>query len=61
MFPPVEDGFRWTEPDYQKQIDRLIRMTIFEWELSQATYVVQSSDNESRLEEVKKWLEKPRV
>ena len=58
MFPPVEDGFRWTEPDYQKQIDRIIRMTIFEWELSHATYVVQSLDNESRLEEVKSWLSK---
>jgi energy-coupling factor transporter ATP-binding protein EcfA2 len=56
MFPAVEDGFRWTEPDYQKQIDRIIRMTIFEWELSHATYVVQSLDNESRLEEVKNWL-----
>lgn len=60
MFPPVEDGFRWTEPDYQKQIDRIVRMTIFEWQLSHVTYVVQSSDNESRLEEIKNWLNKPR-
>lgn len=60
MFPPVEDGFRWTELDYQKQIDRLMRMTIFEWQLSHITYVVQSSDNESRLEEIKLWLNEPR-
>ena len=60
MFPPVEDGFRWTELDYQKQIDRLMRMTIFEWQLSHITYVVQSSDNESRLEEIKHWLNEPR-
>ena len=35
-------------------------MTIFEWQLSHITYVVQSSDNESRLEEIKLWLNEPR-
>ncbi|HEY9678281.1 MAG TPA: ATP-binding protein [Drouetiella sp.] len=59
MFPPVEDGFRWTEPDYQKQIDRLVRLTIFDWRLSEITYVVQSLDNKSRLEEIRNWLESP--
>jgi predicted ATPase len=59
MFEPVEDGFRWTEPDYQKQIDRFVRTTIYEWQLSDATYVVQSSDNDSRLKEVQHWLDKP--
>lgn len=59
MFEPVEDGFRWTDKDYQKQIDRLVRMTIFEWNLSARTYVVQSTDNESRLKETSHWLRNP--
>ena len=59
MFPPVEDGFRWTEPDYQKQIDRIVRLTIFDCSLSEITYVVQSLDNKSRLEEISRWLNLP--
>lgn len=57
MFEPVDDGFRWTDKDYQKQIDRLIRMTIFEWKLTACSYVIQSTDNESRLKETLSWLE----
>lgn len=56
MFAPVEDGFRWTETDYQRQIDRLVRTTIFDWQLSDITYVVQSSDSESRRTEILSWL-----
>ncbi len=57
MFKPTEDGFRWIDPDYQKQIDRLVRMTLYEWELPERTLVVKSSDNKKRVEEVMNWLQ----
>lgn len=56
MFPPSEDGFRWTDIDYQRQIDRLVRMTLHEWNLLDRTYTVQSLQNQERLAEVLKWL-----
>jgi nicotinamide riboside kinase len=56
MFAPPEDGFRWTDPDYQKQVDRLVRMTLYEWNLLERTYVVQSPQNKERLAEVLGWL-----
>ncbi len=56
MFPPPEDDFRWTDADYQKQIDRLLRMTLYEWELLDKTYVVQSEGPEARVNEVMSWL-----
>lgn len=56
MFPPPEDGFRWTDADYQRQIDRLVRMTLYEWNLLDRTYTVQSPQNEQRLAEVLDWL-----
>lgn len=52
MFAPPEDGFRWTDADYQRQIDRLVRMTIFEWRLTEKTYVVQSEGINARVDEV---------
>jgi len=57
MFPPPEDGFRWTDRDYQKQIDRLVRMTLHEWGLLERTYVVRSEGLENRVSEVSRWLE----
>lgn len=57
MFPPPEDGFRWTDGDYQRQIDRLVRMTVYEWGLLDKTFVVQSEGVESRMREVTRWLE----
>jgi predicted ATPase len=56
MFPPTEDDFRWTDADYQKQIDRLVRMTVYEWELLDKTYVVQTDGAEARVKEVMNWL-----
>ena len=56
MFPPPEDDFRWTDTDYQKQIDRLVRMTLYEWELLDKTYVVQSEGADARVKEVMSWL-----
>jgi predicted ATPase len=56
MFAPPEDDFRWTDADYQRQIDRLVRMTLYEWELLDKTHVVQSEGTESRVKEVIRWL-----
>lgn len=61
MFPPTEDGFRWTDAHYQKQIDRLVRMTLYEWDLLSRTYVVQSSDVDKRVTEVRDWLKAAKV
>lgn len=57
MFPPIDDGFRWTDLDYQKQIDRLVRMTLLEWELWSNTYVIQSDGADLRAAEVLSWLQ----
>jgi nicotinamide riboside kinase len=57
MFPPADDGFRWTDLDYQRQIDRLVRMTLYDWDLWTRTYQVQSEGLERRIQEVLKWLE----
>ncbi len=54
MFAAVDDGVRWTDADYQRQIDRLVRMTLWEWNLLERTYTVKSADN--RLNEVRDWL-----
>ncbi len=56
MFDPPDDGFRWTDKDYQKQIDRLIRMTLYEWDLLGKTLFMQSLDVEERVEEALTWL-----
>jgi len=56
MFDPVDDGFRWTDKDYQKQIDRLIRMTLYDWGLLDRTLFVQSLDAADRVREITRWL-----
>jgi predicted ATPase len=58
MFACPEDGFRWTEPDYQKQIDRNVRMTLYEWNLLDKTLTIEDQDNDKRLKQVVDWLEK---
>jgi hypothetical protein len=58
MFAPQEDGFRWTELDYQKQIDRLVRMTLYEWDLLPLTLTLKSLGHEERLEETMAWLDR---
>ncbi|MBX9667557.1 MAG: ATP-binding protein [Candidatus Obscuribacterales bacterium] len=57
MFPPVDDGFRWTEPDYQKQIDRLHRMTLYDFELWDKTLTIEQLKVEDRVEAAAKWIE----
>lgn len=56
MFAVEDDGFRWTDADYQKQIDRLTRMTLFEWGLLDRTLVVKAASVEERLKEITSWL-----
>lgn len=57
MFPPVDDGFRWTEPDYQKQMDRIIRMTLYDWNLWDKTLTISDKDRDARVREVLAWME----
>jgi thymidylate kinase len=57
MFPPPNDGFRWIDTDYQRQIDRIVRMTLHDWELWGHTYVVRAANVEARVKEVMQWLE----
>jgi hypothetical protein len=56
LFEPPEDAFRWTDTDYVKQVDRLTRMTLYDWSLWDRTYTVQSANQEDRLREVAQWL-----
>ena len=56
MFDPEDDGFRWCDKDYQQQIDRLVRMTLYEWNLFDKVYQVKSDKKEKRVEEIKNWL-----
>lgn len=57
LFKPVEDKFRWTEPDYIKQIDRIIRMTLHDLDLWKQVLTLRSVNQEERLQEVKSWLD----
>jgi predicted ATPase len=56
MFPAVEDGFRWTEPDYQKQMERILRMTLYDWNLLSITHVISVEGAEKRKTEVLRLL-----
>jgi tRNA uridine 5-carbamoylmethylation protein Kti12 len=57
LFVPVEDEFRWTDPDYIKQVDRLVRMTLQEQELWNRTLTISSLTTEDRMQEVSEWLQ----
>ena len=56
MFKSKDDGFRWSDEDYQNQIDRLFREILLEWELMGRTYIVESKDLKKRIKEVIKYL-----
>jgi DNA polymerase III delta prime subunit len=58
MFAPEEDGFRWTDADYQRQIDRIIRSTLYEWGLLERTYTVKTEGIDNRVDEIRQWLGK---
>jgi hypothetical protein len=57
MFAPPEDGFRWTDLDYQKEIDRLVRMTLYEWNLLELTLTIKSAEPGQRVQEALSWLQ----
>lgn len=61
MFDPVDDGFRWTDLDYQVQVDRIIRSTLYDWQLWPRTYVVQSEDRKTRVQEALKWFKETTI
>lgn len=56
MFKAEEDGFRWTDEIYQKQMERIINMIIFDFNLLDKTLKVSESNPELRLQEVITWL-----
>ena len=56
LFPPTDDGFRWIEPDYVKQVDRITRMTLHELGLWEKTHTITTRSLDERVEEVKAWL-----
>jgi len=56
LFQPEDDGFRWTEPDYIKQIDRITRMTLYDFQLWPKVHTVSSSDLALRHEMALDWI-----
>ncbi|MBY0358722.1 MAG: ATP-binding protein [Candidatus Obscuribacterales bacterium] len=58
LITPSEDDFRWTDKDYQKQIDRLTKSTLFDLNLLDRTYTITSTDFVERCAEVLQWLQK---
>ena len=56
MFAVKEDGFRWTDAIYLLQIERLIKSTLYDFNLLSRTYFVQNDNLDLRLEEVIQWL-----
>ena len=59
LFSPPDDAFRWTDKDYIKQVDRLTRMTLYDWSLWDRTYTIRSADQQERLQEALDWLDSP--
>ncbi len=58
LFKPEEDGFRWTEPDYIKQIDRITRMSFFDLQVWDRVLQIKSDEIDGRVSEVLSWLDK---
>lgn len=52
MFELQDDGFRWNNPIYQKQIDRLLRSIINDWGLKDKVYEIKSETIDRRLQEI---------
>ncbi len=55
-FELVDDGFRWNNSIYQKQIDRLLLSLVSEWKLDGKLYTVQAKDSETRVAEIIKLM-----
>lgn len=58
LFEITEDEFRWSEPDYIKQLDRIFRMSLFELDCLERVYTINSGELAGRMEEVQNWLSK---
>ena len=56
MFPAEDDGFRWTNPTYHRQIDRLLKSIIKDWGLEDKVYEIKALDLSARVEELKQQL-----
>lgn len=56
MFPAEDDGFRWTNAIYHKQIDRLLKSVIKDWGLEDKVYEIKALDLSTRVEELKQQL-----
>lgn len=60
--PPLiaisEDDFRWTDRDYQKQVDRIIRTTLYDFNLLDRTHTIQSTELNERLHEAWSWIDR---
>lgn len=56
IIKPKNDGFRWNDNDYQNQIDRLFKDILFEWNLIQRTYIIQSSKLNERVKEAMNFI-----
>ncbi len=52
MFPAEDDGFRWTNPVYHKQIDRLLKSIVLDWGLEDRVYEIKSESTSHRLQEL---------
>ena len=56
VFPIAEDGFRWTEPDYIKQVDRLVRMTLYDFDLWKKTLTICEDGLAARISKAMDWM-----
>jgi predicted ATPase len=56
MFAGTDDNFRWTEPDYVKQVDRLVRLTLHDWSLTDRTFTIDCDGPSKRTDAVQGWL-----
>lgn len=57
LFVPEDDGFRWIEPNYIKQIDRITRMTLYDLNLWNRTLTITQNTLGERISEVRNWLD----
>ena len=56
LFKGKEDGFRWNDESYQKQLNRLFKETLFEWDLMKRVYIINSKDVNERVRDGIKFI-----
>lgn len=52
LFAAQEDRFRWTDASYRRQVDRLVRMSLYDLNLLDRTITISSSTVQERVDEV---------